>query len=109
MKPILGYIMVIEKVVESDDLTYRVYGSFIASRYVEDRTGQDLTLRNVGMGHFFNAAYHVSMHRKEPLFTRHAPPPDSKVKAGRPMRGRTGSRSAIRRVGRAPCISIARN
>ena len=56
MKPLLAYIMVIEKVVESDDLTYRVYGSFIASRYVEDRTGQDLTLRNLGMGHFFNSA-----------------------------------------------------
>ena len=56
MKPLLGYIMVIEKVVESDDLTYRVYGSFIASRYVEDRTGQALTLRNLGVGHFFNSA-----------------------------------------------------
>ena len=56
MKPLLAYIMVIEKVVESDDLTYRVYGSFIASRYVEDRTGQALTLRNLGVGHFFNSA-----------------------------------------------------
>jgi hypothetical protein len=81
MKPLLGYIMVIEKVVESDDLTYRLYGSFVASRYAEDRTGQSLTVRNAGMGQFFNAAYRASMHRKEPLFTRHAPPPDSKVKA----------------------------
>jgi hypothetical protein len=52
MKPPLGYIMVIEKVVESGDLTYRLYGSFIASRYAEDRTGQNLTVRNVGMAQF---------------------------------------------------------
>ena len=49
MKPLLGYIMVIEKVAESDDLTYRLHGSFIASRYAEDRTGQNFTVRNVGM------------------------------------------------------------
>ena len=62
-------------------LVCALYGSFIASRYAEDRTGQSPTVCNVGMGQFFNAAYRASMHRKEPLFTRHAPPPDSKVKA----------------------------
>ncbi|MGB0551589.1 MAG: hypothetical protein ACPGQV_03285 [Alphaproteobacteria bacterium] len=81
MKPLLGYIMVIEKVVESNDLTNRLYGSFATSRYAEDRTGQSPTVCNVGMGQFFNAAYRASMHCKEPLFTRHAPPPYSKVKA----------------------------
>ena len=52
MKSLLGYIMVIEKALESDDLTYRLHGSFIASRYAEDRTGQNLTVRNVGIGQF---------------------------------------------------------
>jgi hypothetical protein len=81
MKPLLGYILVIEKVGESDDLYYRLYGSLVASRYGEDRTGQSLTARNAGMGQIFNAAYRASMQRKEPLFTRHTPPPGSKVKA----------------------------
>ena len=61
MKLLLGYIMVIEKAVESEDLTYRLHDSFIASRYAEDRTGQNLTVRNVGMGQFFNAAYRASI------------------------------------------------
>ena len=33
-------------------LVCALYGSFIASRYAEDRTGQNLTVRNVGMGQF---------------------------------------------------------
>jgi hypothetical protein len=41
--------MVIEKVVQCDDLTYRSNGCFIASRYGEDRTGLSVTAHNAGM------------------------------------------------------------
>lgn len=93
LKPLLGNLLVIERVRQSDDLRYRLFGSLISVRYGEDRTGQSLTARNAGMAKFFNSAYRASLLRRELLFTRHAPPPDSRVKACQrlmmPFRGET--------------------
>jgi len=81
LKPLLGFLMVIERVAGEDDLAYRLYGSFVASRYGGDRTGERLSKRNAGMGQFFNAAYRAALARPGVLYTTHAPPALSRVKA----------------------------
>lgn len=79
LRSLLGHLAIIESAGE--DFRYRLYGSYIASRYGEDRTGQRLSEKNTGMGRFFNAAYRAALARRDMLFTRHLPPRDSRVTA----------------------------
>ena len=75
LRPALGYVMLIDTLVDSADFRYRLYGSALASISGADMTGRHLSELPASpyVREFSIAVGHAVMHRREAVYTARSP------------------------------------